>query len=155
MAARAAQKLNSSGDVPEQGWPQRFTTVFRRRTALSTVTEVAEDGPYSKDQGGDSIRKLRPEMIRRMDDPPKLVDPNGWISEEQTEHNIQVSAINSNCQSVPGDNDSSTSLSNVPPNQVPGKDAIDEHQIKMPVNSKLPVSYVPVICNSYRATYLT
>ena len=29
-----------------------------------------------------TLKKLRPDMIRRMDDAPKPVGPNGWISEE-------------------------------------------------------------------------
>ena len=34
---------------------------------------------------GTETRKLRPDMIRRMDDAPKLVNPSGWISEGHTD----------------------------------------------------------------------
>lgn len=55
---------------------------MRRRTGLSTVEELSEDEPTSKERKAKSVlQKLRPDMIRRMDDAPKLVNPSGWISE--------------------------------------------------------------------------
>lgn len=101
MAARAAAKTASkarldsdleSVETGAQQWSRRFASLFRKSTRLSTVEELTiKDSPKdiddekSKDQlhsgGGGVIRKLRPDMIRRMDDAPKLVDPNGWISQ--------------------------------------------------------------------------
>jgi len=36
---------------------------------------------FAQKERHDSSRKVRADMIRRMDAPPKLVDPNGWMSE--------------------------------------------------------------------------
>jgi hypothetical protein len=85
MAARAAQKLQGGSVEPVRPWPHRFTTIFRRRTGLSTVVEVAEeDQPCHERSERCIMRKLRPDMIRRMDDAPRPVDPSGWISEGQS-----------------------------------------------------------------------
>ncbi|KAG1746345.1 cation transport protein-domain-containing protein [Suillus lakei] len=46
------------------GWSRR---IFRRKTGLSTPK--------------DGAKRLRPDMIRRMDAPPKLVNPSGRITE--------------------------------------------------------------------------
>jgi hypothetical protein len=37
----------------------------------------------SNTEGQRSPRRLRPDMIRRIDDAPRLVNPSGWISEGQ------------------------------------------------------------------------
>lgn len=53
----------------------------------------AEDltGPPRHDsrEAGDAHPKLRTDMIRRMDEAPKLVNPSGWISERQTDPPLQ------------------------------------------------------------------
>jgi hypothetical protein len=123
ISARAAQKLHGGNAESTRTWPQRFTTIFRRRTALSTVVEVTEEEqPRDEDRRGGTIRKLRPDMIRRMDDAPKLVDPNGWISEGQSAPMNRVSTINSNPQLAFAD-ELSTSPSSSPLDQVPVNDA--------------------------------
>lgn len=100
LASRAAYKLESgkTDDNPSTSpsrWPQRFTTLFRKRTGLSTVEESTEKQPDKKERGGGVIRKLRPDMIRRMDDAPKLVDPSGWISEGQSAPTEPASIVQS------------------------------------------------------------
>lgn len=48
----------------------------------SVVAEDNSEGSKSDRQSKSGIiRKLRPEMIRRMDDAPKLVNPSGWVTE--------------------------------------------------------------------------
>ena len=55
-----------------------------------------EEKPQPKGQGG-IIRKLRLDMIRRMDD-AKLVDPNRWISKRQPTPMDQLSGTYLNRQ---------------------------------------------------------
>lgn len=82
VARRAAIKVeqqltNTSAGTSSRapgGWSRR---IFRWKSALSMVPE---------DSSGDHSRtppkeRLRPDMIRRMDAPPKLVNPSGWITE--------------------------------------------------------------------------
>ncbi|KAF7315082.1 Potassium transport protein [Mycena indigotica] len=65
-------------------WPQR---IFSRKSGLTTVNEISRENSRSptpeeeprKKKG--FMKKLRPDMIRRMDGPPQLVNPSGWISE--------------------------------------------------------------------------
>ena len=72
---------------------RRLTRVFTRRN--EPLTAVPEDGLADDDEKSEkregglfrpfskkSLRKLRPDMIRRMDDAPKPIDPSGWISHE-------------------------------------------------------------------------
>ncbi|KAF9222488.1 TrkH-domain-containing protein [Gyrodon lividus] len=62
------------------GW--RVTSLFRRRSGLSPVAEeYASDGGTPTPREKEVSKKLRTDMIRRMDAPPKLVNPSGWISE--------------------------------------------------------------------------
>ncbi|KAF7969625.1 hypothetical protein HWV62_26803 [Athelia sp. TMB] len=104
LAKRAAHKLEAgipSDDLykktpssPPPAWPQRLTTLFRRRTNLSTVQE-SPSSPSSlpppekkekkeKEHDAGALKKLRTDMIRRMDDAPRLVDPSGWVSAGQS-----------------------------------------------------------------------
>ncbi|KIJ65956.1 hypothetical protein HYDPIDRAFT_110073 [Hydnomerulius pinastri MD-312] len=88
-ARRAALKMeaqltreSAAASGRQRGFARRVTSLFRRRNGLSTVPEdtASEDDastPREKDVG----KKLRTDMIRRMDAPPKLVNPSGWISE--------------------------------------------------------------------------
>jgi len=59
-------------------WSHWVTTMFHPG---HFVTEESQDGSDSDRYPKRSIiKKLRPDMIRRMDDAPKLVDPSGWIT---------------------------------------------------------------------------
>ncbi|KAF8891820.1 cation transport protein-domain-containing protein [Infundibulicybe gibba] len=64
-----------------QPWPTRFVTFLRQGRGLSVVAEDSKEGSAESERKGGILRKLRPDMIRRMDDAPKLVNPSGWISE--------------------------------------------------------------------------
>lgn len=81
-------------DVEARGssWRSRFGGLMRRRQ--KHASDAAEK---SSDTSSDTmnhkgrpmrrqslIKKLRTDMIRRMDDAPKLVNPSGWISEGTT-----------------------------------------------------------------------
>ncbi|KAG0708602.1 cation transport protein-domain-containing protein [Suillus ampliporus] len=70
--ASAGKSTRSQG-----GWSRR---IFRRKTGLSTVLEdSASDDARTTPK--DNARRLRPDMIRRMDAPPKLVNPSGRVTE--------------------------------------------------------------------------
>ncbi|KAG2043915.1 cation transport protein-domain-containing protein [Suillus americanus] len=71
-SAPAGNSVGSKG-----GWSRRF---FRRKTGLSTVPEDSASGD-ARTTPKDSTKKLRPDMIRRMDDQPKPVNPSGRITE--------------------------------------------------------------------------
>lgn len=71
----AASVGNSVGN--KGGWPRR---IFRRKTGLSTVQEDSTNGD-ARTIPKDSAKRLRPDMIRRMDGRPKLVNPSGRITE--------------------------------------------------------------------------
>ncbi|KAI6163432.1 cation transport protein-domain-containing protein [Pisolithus thermaeus] len=65
-------------------WSHRVSTLFRRRRpALSPLPESGlsptEDALVSKEQEGEKTVQAR--MIRRMDAPPRLVNPSGHITE--------------------------------------------------------------------------
>ncbi|KAG1737883.1 cation transport protein-domain-containing protein [Suillus paluster] len=70
--ASAGKSTRSQG-----GWSRRF---FRRKTGLSMVPEdsASDDARTTPKK---SARRLRPDMIRRVDAPPKLVNPSGWVTE--------------------------------------------------------------------------
>ncbi|KAG2153183.1 cation transport protein-domain-containing protein [Suillus clintonianus] len=72
LATASGSSVSSKG-----GWSRR---IFRRKTGLSTVPEdSASDDARTTPK--DSAKRLRPDMIRRMDAPPKLVNPSGRITE--------------------------------------------------------------------------
>ncbi|KAG1861717.1 cation transport protein-domain-containing protein [Suillus subalutaceus] len=75
ITAASAYEGNSVGS--KGGWSRRF---FRRKTGLSTVLEDSASG-HPRTTLKDSAKKLRPDMIRRMDGQPKPVNPSGRIIE--------------------------------------------------------------------------
>jgi hypothetical protein len=74
-ASAPAPAVNSVGN--KDGWSRRF---FRRKTGLSTVLEDSASGD-ARTAPKDSAKRLRPDMIRRVDGQPKPVNPSGWITE--------------------------------------------------------------------------
>ncbi|KAF5380579.1 hypothetical protein D9615_004675 [Tricholomella constricta] len=73
---KAAEALAHAGKR-ETNWPNRISTFLRGgRTDFSVVTEVTEKRDAEKKKG--IIRKLRPDMIRRMDDEPRRINPSGF-----------------------------------------------------------------------------
>ena len=72
--------MASTTGRPKFAW--RVASLLRRRNGLSPVAEESssEDGS-STPREKEVHKKLRPDMIRRMDSPPKRVNPSGWISE--------------------------------------------------------------------------
>lgn len=94
VAAAARRDTLSALDTQVESpktWRSRISTLLRRGSGLSdveektdeedTVTPTKNGSARERKGGGNESRKLRPDMIRRMDDAPKLVNPSGWISE--------------------------------------------------------------------------
>lgn len=90
IAAEAARRLEaqltrdtSASRGRDFGWPRRVSTLFQRRPGLSPLPEnglsAAEDVSVSEEKEGD--KKFGVRMIRRMDAPPRLVNPSGRITE--------------------------------------------------------------------------
>jgi len=82
LEAAAAKKAASV--IPEAAkenktWLHRFFSFFTRRK-LSVIDE--EKLPSDEIKPSGVLPKLRPDMIRRMNDAPKPVNPSGWVSED-------------------------------------------------------------------------
>ncbi|KAJ3993863.1 cation transport protein-domain-containing protein [Lentinula boryana] len=68
--------------------------IGRKRVGLPITRQDSTES--SGEKGHKTSKKLRTDMIRRMDDAPQLVNPSGWISEGDR---IRVGTINSHLQS--------------------------------------------------------
>lgn len=81
-STQAPQSPESASTTGRHKFAWRVTSLLRHRNGLSPVVEesTSEDGS-STPREKEVNRKLRTDMIRRMDAPPKRVDPSGWISE--------------------------------------------------------------------------
>ena len=55
-------------------WKTPISTLLHRSTTLQDESDSETDSSRKN-------RRVRPDMIRRIDDRPKLVNPSGWISE--------------------------------------------------------------------------
>ncbi|KAF8911487.1 cation transport protein-domain-containing protein [Gymnopilus junonius] len=67
-------------DIKERKpWPHRFTASLTGKKLK--VVGKDKDVEEAKKGQKNYLRKLRPDMIRRMDDAPKLINPSGWVSE--------------------------------------------------------------------------
>ncbi|KAH9889441.1 TrkH-domain-containing protein [Cubamyces lactineus] len=89
LARRAARRMHGPVDVKIEPWWKKLWTMFkwRRGTRLRSFSDISveEVGPV-KARGR---IHLRPDMIRRVEGAPKLVDPSGWISERVSEQTNQ------------------------------------------------------------------
>ncbi|KAJ7188712.1 cation transport protein-domain-containing protein [Mycena filopes] len=82
----AKSKAIAIGDAEKRAppWSRRISTLLSRDTALSAVEETSREGSLNDEKPKKKksfMRKLKPDMIRRMEGPPQLVNPSGWISE--------------------------------------------------------------------------
>lgn len=76
---RKAARAN--GDIEPSNSPlTALTRVFTRSRDRPVVTEQNEHSNAAKKNRKAGLQKLRPDMIRRVNDIPKLVDPIGWVS---------------------------------------------------------------------------
>ncbi|OJT05481.1 Low-affinity potassium transport protein [Trametes pubescens] len=81
LARNAAREMHRPVDVKMEPWWKKLWTILKwqRGTRLRSFSDISvqEIGPV-KARGR---IHLRPDMIRRVEGAPKLVDPSGWISE--------------------------------------------------------------------------
>lgn len=61
-------------------WRSPISTLLHRSTTLRDEIGHETDSSHSSKKNHKN-RRVRPDMIRRIDDKPKLVNPSGWISE--------------------------------------------------------------------------
>lgn len=82
---RKAARADGEVDPPRN----RLATLARastRRDAQSAELEhekhngIEKKKPFWKSFRTAGLQQLRPDMIRRVDDTPKLIDPSGWVS---------------------------------------------------------------------------
>ncbi|KAI0059918.1 hypothetical protein BV25DRAFT_1918057 [Artomyces pyxidatus] len=100
----AAASPGKEVEVPTT-WTTRIASFFTPGSHLSTIRENPDESALptptktisgrERKHGTNDSRKLRPDMIRRMDDAPQLVNPSGWISEGRTDP-LNVVAIETN-----------------------------------------------------------
>ena len=61
-------------------WRFPFSTLLHRSATLHDESDHETDSTRSSKKNNKN-RRVRTDMIRRIDDKPKLVNPSGWISE--------------------------------------------------------------------------
>lgn len=86
LKAAVARKDAQTAEDSAKGrnsWPNRLHTYVHSGKKLSVVAEepLQVKKKVDKEESKGFIGKLRPDMIRRMDDAPKLVNPSGTVSE--------------------------------------------------------------------------
>ncbi|KAF9560954.1 hypothetical protein CPC08DRAFT_750168 [Agrocybe pediades] len=101
VAAKKAASIIDEDIKKHKPWPHRFVAFFSGKHLSVEDEEQAKE--EIRKEGG-AMRKLRPEMIRRMDDAPKLVNPSGWVSEGKAP-SMRKASVSSN-QAVGRDNNS-------------------------------------------------
>jgi len=105
-ATKKTASMIAEGTRQNKPWSSRFLAFFARRK-LSVIDEerILRDGMKP------SIPpKLRPDMIRRMDDAPKLVNPSGLLSEGHAPSDSKISAGSSDPKPNPSDASSSSDM---------------------------------------------
>ncbi|OCH90614.1 hypothetical protein OBBRIDRAFT_793172 [Obba rivulosa] len=95
FAHRLANKTHPPIQVKSVPWWRRLLDIVLHR---GSVSEAASESNTSstREHGRPTGARLRPDMIRRMDDAPKLVDPSGLISEGRPQPVAQGSSVNRN-----------------------------------------------------------
>lgn len=87
LKANADKALENGGS----GWPGRISTFLRKGRGDISITEGSEGQKYGEKKKG-LMQKLRPEMIKRMDDEPKRINPSGLavpLKKAPTMHSTQ------------------------------------------------------------------
>ena len=81
---RIAEERKANPELNPQArrrwWKSPISTLLHRTPTLHDESDHETDSTHSSKRGHKN-RRVRPDMIRRVDDKPKLVNPSGWISE--------------------------------------------------------------------------
>ncbi|ESK97349.1 potassium transporter [Moniliophthora roreri MCA 2997] len=81
-AARESVAVPFTEERKNTKWPRRLISFFYRERGIPIMKEDTQSDHDEKERAnGGSTKRVRTDMIRRMDDAPKLVNPSGWISE--------------------------------------------------------------------------
>lgn len=108
-AMRKAASLVEQAKTKRKPWPHRMFAYIKG----DHIELEDEDNPEAKDKKRRNgvLQKLRPDMIRRMDDAPKLVNPSGWVSENRppSVKGIEISNIHVSPKPSPSPVESHTS----------------------------------------------
>ena len=80
-ARRAASRPEATASGRAHSVPHRVSALFHRRPGLSPLPEDESNGTADNLTSSEKERerRLRTDMIRRTDTPPRLIDPNGQI----------------------------------------------------------------------------
>lgn len=80
-AMKRAASFVEQAETKHKPWPHRMFAYLKG----DHIELEDEDEPEAKEKTRRNgvLQKLRPDMIRRMDDAPKLVNPSGWVSENR------------------------------------------------------------------------
>lgn len=83
MARRLASKTDRPVEVKlVPRWRRAIGTLFVWRSSTHSLEGGSDsDANTIQSHPRNVASRVRPDMIRRMDDAPKLINPSGWISE--------------------------------------------------------------------------
>ncbi|KAJ3861901.1 cation transport protein-domain-containing protein [Lentinula novae-zelandiae] len=120
----AASKEVSAPNVSEERsavvrWCRLFVSLLNSSKKERLPTTRQDSTESFGEKGRKTSKKLRTDMIRRMDDAPKLVNPSGWISEGDSIPIARFATINSHLQ--PSSRGQIHLSANPPDNQLPVK----------------------------------
>lgn len=79
MRSSKSDLANAEKGVPIK---KRLSAFFKRQNQEIVVEDDQSEAESAVDRKSKIIKKLRTDMIRRMDDAPKLVNPSGWVTGE-------------------------------------------------------------------------
>jgi hypothetical protein len=90
MEQEAKSDEGRSAELPATEWSSRFSTAFRSnmRHSSNGAGDVELDSPANgselkkRSRPASFMRRLRPDMIHRVNAAPRLVNPSGWVDEE-------------------------------------------------------------------------
>ncbi|TFK74624.1 TrkH-domain-containing protein [Pluteus cervinus] len=89
LAEKKANK-DPEGLTTTRTWTNRVASLLHPSKGQGTRQENGHSQKEPPKRKGSIIKKLSPEMIRRMDDAPKPVNPSGWVSEPQSTRPLKV-----------------------------------------------------------------
>lgn len=87
IARRVSEKAQAPVEIHTRPWWKSlfdFSTHKRQDTPEATRSAESTQHERDRERGRPASSRLRPDMIRRMDDAPKLINPSGYISEGHT-----------------------------------------------------------------------
>ncbi|THV06206.1 hypothetical protein K435DRAFT_773402 [Dendrothele bispora CBS 962.96] len=151
--------LSQAIDEEQIGFSRTFTNLFRRREKSNPPSDDdAEERSEKEKKTG--LKKLRTDMIRRVDDAPKLVNPSGWISEGDRIQMKRTSTIRSNADpnrhlsfAEPSPEQNSSQVVIVPARSRRLSDPGTPSRPSTPPNTAVPMHRFDTVGPSSRATF--